>query len=501
MASCLITSVTGCQFTLNAYIADGVPFTNDTVIYDTICEGEPYAKNYFDLPPQYTIGTSTHINSFYDKTTCSGTITVLLNLTVIQRYYHIEEAICYGEDYIENGFAILKPAVGVVHDTLFLSNSQGCDIFHILHLTISPTNLSFPKTILGNASPCSGELEIYTLPYAEFFTGFNWTVPDHVNTVSGLNTAKITLQFTEEAVADTLELYAKNGCDSVFLTLSVKPKPSYYLSFTDSTCTGAAYHENDFDIPRQDSSGFYVFSRNLTTEDGCDSVRTLYLDVFPSPKVEIQTSKDVICEDDSIELHVISTSADFKVKKTKIGDILCTDESIVTKEDYPTSGKTAMGIVFWVSPDKTHGWVVDLTVIDSAAWATITGTIPGIDTLPYQTFAQFTWIDTAGYQNTKAIRAAGNASQFPAAWAVDFDNGWFLPALTQAKILMFGIKLIEPSFSVVGVPLVSIPSTWTSTPMSNNSALYGSRGDLLSRNRSDKFPIRQIRYFTIVKSQ
>ncbi len=501
-ASCLITSVTGCQFTLNAYVADGVPFTTDTVIYDTICEGEPYAKNYFDLPPQYAIGTSTHTNSFYDKATCDGTLTALLNLTVIQRIRHREEAICYGEDYIGNGFTVLKPAAGMVYDTLIFPNSQGCDSIHILHLTVSPTGLSLPKTILGNPMPCSGEQETYTLPDAEFFTSFDWTVASDIP-IDGINTAKIALQFTDEAVSDTLKLYAQNGCDSVSLTLPVVPKRSYYFSFMDSICTGTAYNENDFNIPRQDSAGLHIFSQKYVSQDGCDSVRSLFLNAFSSPDVEILSSKDVICEDDSVELHVVSAQ---NSGKAKIGDILCTDESIVTKEDFPASGKTAMGVVFWVSPDKTHGWAAALT-ISSAAWARVNGIVPGVTTLHLPTDNEFTWADTAGYQNTKAIRAAGNASLYPAAWAVDFDNGWFLPAVTQSRILLGNAVLLEPSYSVIGAPLIIstlfLDGLWSSTQfnsVSGDAALTSSRGGMFqSLLKSYTDQIVQIRSFRIKK--
>ncbi len=443
-ASCLITSVTGCEFTLNAYIFDHNPFANDTVIYDTICEGEPYTKNYFNLLPQYGLGTSTHINSFFDMVNCSGTITVLLNLTVIKRYYHIEEAICYGEDYIDNGFTILKPAVGIVHDTLVLSNPQGCDTIRVLKLIVSYSNLSFPETILGNSEPCSGEVETYTLPDAEFFTNFSWTVPHDVHIIGAANAAKIVLQFSEEAVADTLKLYAENGCGSGHLSLFVEPHLSYYLSFSDSICSGLPYTKNGFNIPRQDSAGFKIFSQIFTTQDGCDSVRSLYLYTFPSPMVEIRSSEDVICEDDSVELRVISASGRFEISEVKIGDILCADGSILDTAEFKLSGKTAEGVVFWISPDETHCWVADLDEYHLRFGPTA-NLLSGVTTLTSSPI-----FDTAGYQNTLAIRNSGDASTYPSAWVADFDNGWFLPAVTQARILFGSIPFINESFAIAG---------------------------------------------------
>ena len=43
-----------------------------------------------------------------------------------------------------------------------------------------------------------------------------------------------------------------------------------------------------------------------------------------------------------------------------IGDILCTDGSIVSREAFPSSGRTAQGIVFYVDDTDTHGWAISL---------------------------------------------------------------------------------------------------------------------------------------------
>ncbi|MDR2907220.1 MAG: hypothetical protein LBU91_04430 [Bacteroidales bacterium] len=524
-ASCLITSVTGCQFTLNAYVSDDVPFTKDTTIYDTICEGESYAKNDFDLSPQSKIGTFTHINSLYDGATCSGNITALLNLTVIQRFTYFEKAICYGEDYIENGFNFSKPDVGIWYDTVFPSGGSTCDAVFFLKLTVSPSGVSFPKNILGNAKPCTGEMETYTLPDADLFTGFNWIIPESVNIINSRNLSQIALQFTYETPADTLKLYAENGCEGDTLQLFVEPQLSHYLPFEDSICTGSAYNENDFNIPRQDSAGVYTFVQKYSTLSGCDSTRTLYLYVFPTPEIEIQTPKDVICIDDSVELNVVSNSKMVDLSRiVQIGDILCTDETVETPESFPASGKTAQGVIYWINPERTQCWVADITLrvnhednldyIGEGCWGD-TVLVPGVVTnLALAVNLSFI-ADTAGYQNTLAMRAAIDSlddfGSTTAAWSVEFHNGWFLPAAGQMKVLFANSSLIYKSFEIAGggQPFVfgafdafafAVLKWWTSTQQDEKNAfVIDQNGTLVAVDKHAIFFTWQIRYFDLVK--
>ena len=56
--SCEITSATGCSFSMSAFISASAQTPSaDTVIWDTICAGEPYISRYFNLPPLFETGT------------------------------------------------------------------------------------------------------------------------------------------------------------------------------------------------------------------------------------------------------------------------------------------------------------------------------------------------------------------------------------------------------------------------------------------------------------
>ena len=119
-------------------------------------------------------------------------------------------------------------------------------------------------------------------------------------------------------------------------------------------------------------------------------------------------------------------------QNVSIGDILCTDGSIVSPDEYLSSGRTAKGIVFYVDESNQHGWAVHLEYQGGVHWSF---TYEDIPTLPnYQKFREAI-NDFDGYENTRKIRQAGNASTYPAAWAVDFDHGWYLPAAGQIRYL------------------------------------------------------------------
>lgn len=82
-ASCVITSATGCQFTLHAHITveTGLP-TEDIVIYDTICIGDSYQDNYFNIPPQNQMGNYIFLNTLFDLNNCVGEADLVLLLHV-----------------------------------------------------------------------------------------------------------------------------------------------------------------------------------------------------------------------------------------------------------------------------------------------------------------------------------------------------------------------------------------------------------------------------------
>lgn len=180
-----------------------------------------------------------------------------------------------------------------------------------------------------------------------------------------------------------------------------------------------------------------------------------------------------------------------------IGDILCTDGSTVKPNEFATSGKTALGIVFYVDSSHQHGWAVHPEYQGTTIWGDSHIDIPGLAN--FRKFCDAIQ-DTDGYTNTSIIRDCGDASTFPAAWAVDFENGWYLPAAGQFRQLYGYIPEINRSLNIVGgEPFLLSPDwlVWTSTECDGANAwdisYLGSEGHIKKGNHS--FHVRAVRSF------
>ena len=195
------------------------------------------------------------------------------------------------------------------------------------------------------------------------------------------------------------------------------------------------------------------------------------------------------------------------IGQVSIGDILCTDGSILSREAFPSSGKTAEGIVFYIDNTDTHGWAVALNNQSSSIkWCRYYEY--DIANLPNINNARNAMHDLDGHANTGIIRAEGNSSIFPAAWAVDYDNGWYLPSAGQLRHLYSCAPEINASLQVVGGTAIHYQYNfywWSSTEHSPYHAFDmnsgGSTGDYLKDNSNNYPPtgiaVRQIRDFTI----
>lgn len=186
--------------------------------------------------------------------------------------------------------------------------------------------------------------------------------------------------------------------------------------------------------------------------------------VYQDPELSITTNtgSSEICEGDTIVLYVtVGGSVDVRA-----GDILCTDGSLVRPTQWPC-GKTAKGVVFYVDATGQHGWAVDLdysvapgTTNLTMKWSSQNQTISGLQTYSL-------WMDAIsdldGKSNTQKIRSFGTASNYPAAWSVDFDNGWYLPAIGQLNLLYGEYFAVNSSLDIVGGVVMSSGDLWSSS--------------------------------------
>jgi len=311
---------------------------------------------------------------------------------------------------------------------------------------------------------------------------------------TGDTTPDITVNLTQTTTY-TVTVTTSNGCaDTVSHTIVLFNRDT--LTFNETAC-----EEFEWNGQMYTASGDYTFTYPMP--GGCDSVVILHLTVDHTPQATISVSADTICEGNEVTLQATATGTTpiTYLQPIAIGDILCTDNSIVKPSAWPVAGKTALGVVFYVDNTGEHGFAVHLHEQQiNLRWSTVLRDITGLVNYSKPRTAI---TDFDGYGNTQIIRSDGNAEEYPVAYAVDFDNGWYLPALGQATILVTEINDINPTLQIVGG--TQFPSTiysvyHTSTEYSKQDAWnVASTGYVMNHNKrflwNPNFRIRSVRSF------
>ncbi len=437
--ACEITSATGCRFTLSAHVTADPVLPDEKVFFDTICQGESYKKNNYNLPAQWKIGTFNYLNTYFSTATCGEVGELMLHLTVLQRYYPVEAELCPGESFVDYGFSYVNPASGEYRDTLTYTSSSGmCDSVVTLYLLVYP-EVKLTSDIAGEKYPCAGTTQTYKISESWTMGQYVWEFPPGFDILSGQGTTQVTVQVMDFAETGPVRLlYGKGACATSPDPYIVNPHGAYWQTVIDTLCTGTEYHENGFDVPIQDCPGFLTFAKRGRTVYGCDSVVTLHLYVYETPEVTLKTSDSVICQGGEVELQAWGSRTKYippEPPAVSIGDIFCEDGTIVKLKEYAAGNKKAQGIVFYVDSSGEHGWVVHIKhQSKSCKWGINTYNIPDLPDYYYYSNSR---LDTAGYFNTSQIRQAGNEVVYPAAYSVDFTDGWYLPAIGQL-LRMYG---------------------------------------------------------------
>lgn len=180
--------------------------------------------------------------------------------------------------------------------------------------------------------------------------------------------------------------------------------------------------------------------------------------------------------------------------KTSAGDVLCADNTTVPFPEWPVAGKTAIGVVFYVDGSGEHGWAVNLRDQGSFCWTAEDKESNAIELSFFQS-PEDAISDIDGKSNTSKIRTANNALAHPAAFATDFDHGWFLPACGQLKVLMDEFDTINKALDIVhGEELDTL--YWSSTQCTNNKAwTVFITGSVYKSPKFNMYKIRSIRTF------
>ena len=141
-----------------------------------------------------------------------------------------------------------------------------------------------------------------------------------------------------------------------------------------------------------------------------------------------------------------------------------------------TNPDGSQGVVFYLNEDGTGGWMVALhDVASDIPWG-LTDEIEGLNHIinTNNDILASAFADTNGYTNTLAIlnhyQSTGYTGQY-AASMVDIDNGWYLPAAGQLKMLYVNAIFYEPTLASVGDKMGLHPY-WSSTQEDNEKAWY-----------------------------
>jgi len=308
---------------------------------------------------------------------------------------------------------------------------------------------------------------------------------------TGANTQDITVTPTQTTTY-AVTVSTPGGCaDTVEHTIVVGVVSS--SEFTISTETPYTWNGITYN-----QSGDYT--QTFVNAAGCDSVVTMHLTITENLQVTITATDDTICGGDEVTLQVVTagSSSNFQVPPIAVGDILCTDGTTVKPADYANSGKTAMGVVFYVDNTGAHGWAVHLHYQHiGIEWTTPMSAFMDIPTLTNYSTSRTAINDFDGYNNTIKIRNAGNAATYPAAYAVDFGNGWYIPAAGQLRQLFNEIVEVRASLQIVGGDVLSLDSShWSSTEAgSNNVWDVRDRGTVYRNSKHSMIRLRSVRSF------
>ncbi|MFA7081407.1 MAG: gliding motility-associated C-terminal domain-containing protein [Bacteroidales bacterium] len=237
-------------------IGDNVLCLGDTAILSTNLSG-----NHFWSNGETTSTTSfiPFVNATYsleliDSLGCYNIDSIYISINP-RDTIHISAEICDNETYTLNGF---NTNVAGIHEQLLISE-YNCDSVVYLNLTVYPT---YNDTIF--AEIC--QEEVYRSDgFEENETGFY-----------------------------TITLPSIHGCDSV-VNLDLLVHPIYNDTIYASICNGEIYSLNEFN---ENVTGIYT--KNLLTTEGCDSIVNLNLIVHPIYNDTIDAD---ICNGDTYSLY------------------------------------------------------------------------------------------------------------------------------------------------------------------------------------------------------
>lgn len=268
-----------------------------STIQDTICEGENYTDNGFTVlsVEQDTTVSANYVSAYG----CDSIVT--LQLTVQETPYSLTcDTICEGENYEFNGN--VYDLSGTYISTIPMSS--GCDSLASLQLEVISV---YDTTIY--ASICEGSS--YSFNGTEYSGAGEYTILltssrgcDSTVTLS-LTVNEATSSELTKTVCDSYTLNGEtylqsgtytqmlqnaHGCDST-ITLNLEINSSSEYTIDASICEEESYIFNNTTYTKEG-----IYKINLTNSVGCDSIITINLTEIPNKNTVIDTS---VCKGDN----------------------------------------------------------------------------------------------------------------------------------------------------------------------------------------------------------
>ena len=195
---------------------------------------------------------------------------------------------------------------------------------------------------------------------------------------------------------------------------------------------------------------------------------------------------------------LIVSAVPFLNAQVQVGDILCEGDRVVSPSDYDSSNDKAIGVVFYVDGTGEHGWVVSLDNVGQCSWGGYDEDT-SLDNVGGNFRAKR---DKDGYENTKTILE--EHPEYPAFAIMDFEGGWYLPAIGQMKLIYDNFDELNETLEKIGGTVFERNgyTYWSSTEHNSCDAWYmcsiggiGCTSDSFNDCKTSSRLIRSVRDF------
>lgn len=420
------TAANGCDSTIILQLNFVMEFV--TELEASICAGETYNFN-----GEILNDSGLYTNTFSAAGGCDSLVT--LSLTVLSpNQSNVSVTICAGETYAFNGDILSDSGIY----TATLTGANGCDSVVVLNLNILPTQSSaLDVTTCANQPYAFNGLSLgQSGNYTAVLTSVNGcdsTVTLHLTVLPIVSTnANTTICDGETLVFNGQDLTetgtysgtfeAANGCDSL-VTLQLTVLPLAQSGTAAIVCEGQPYEFNGEVLTQ---SGTYMFNFPGAGANGCDSVVTLYLTIFPL--IPPTNLTETICSGEvyMFDGQVLTTSGTYTAELASAtgcdslvvlqltvlqSSSTTINASICQGGSYSFEGQTLTDPgTYTVSYNNVNGCDSNILLILQVIVVNTNVTVQGGTLTAQATNAQFQWIDCATNQ---AIAGATSSSFTP----------------------------------------------------------------------------------------